>query len=98
MIDLETVEREISELEAREASYKVCERLAWLYIVRENIGGGRAAGARSYGGDASTEFLRLAKTVPYDRMLEIINDHLESVRLLYPKGYDTLMERLRSAG
>lgn len=37
LISLETIEREIDELEARETSYRVCERLSWLYVCRDHL-------------------------------------------------------------
>ena len=32
MVSIETIEEEILNLEKRDTSYAVCERLAWLYI------------------------------------------------------------------
>ena len=39
MLSLETVEQEILELEKRDTTYAVCERLAWLYVVRDHMTG-----------------------------------------------------------
>lgn len=37
MVSIETIEEEILDLEKRDTSYAVCERLAWLYIVRDHL-------------------------------------------------------------
>lgn len=37
MVSIETIEEEIINLEKRDTSYAVCERLAWLYIVRDHL-------------------------------------------------------------
>lgn len=37
MVSIETIEEEILNLEKRDTSYAVCERLAWLYIVRDHL-------------------------------------------------------------
>ena len=38
MIDLETVENEINKIEVTcDTSFRACERLAWLYIVRDHL-------------------------------------------------------------
>ena len=37
MVSIETIEEEILNLEKRDTSYAVCERPAWLYIVRDHL-------------------------------------------------------------
>lgn len=37
MVSIETIEEEILNPEKRDTSYAVCERLAWLYIVRDHL-------------------------------------------------------------
>ena len=37
MVSIEIIEEEILDLEKRDTSYAVCERLAWLYIVRDHL-------------------------------------------------------------
>lgn len=98
MIDLETIEREISELEARQASYKLCERLSWLYIVRDHLYAknyppeGKAAIKSSLSG---SEFLDAANGKPYEDVMQVINEHLETIKLLYPKTFDGVVQRIR---
>ena len=98
MIDLETVEREISELEARQASYKLCERLSWLYIVRDHLY------EKNYPTDndmhlktalSGSEFLDAANGKPYEDVLKVVDEHLETIKMLYPKTYEGLVQRVR---
>lgn len=101
MIDLETIEREISELEARQASYKLCERLSWLYIVRDHLMSkmyppeGNATLKSALSG---SDFLDAANGKPYEDVLGIVNEHMETIRMLYPKTYDGVIERIRQLG
>jgi len=37
MVSIEIIEEEILDLEKRDTSYAVCERLAWLYTVRDHL-------------------------------------------------------------
>lgn len=98
MIDLETIEREIDKLEHREASYRLCERLSWLYSVRDHLyekiypqeGSERLKTALS-----GSEFLDAANGKPYEDVLKVIDEHLETIRMLYPKTYDGVVQRLR---
>ena len=98
MIDLETIEREISELEARQPSYKACERLSWLYIVRDHLyekiyppeGSERLKTALS-----GSEFMDAANGKPYEDVLKVVDEHLETIKMLYPKTYSSLVDRIR---
>lgn len=97
-MDLETIEREISELEARQPSYKLCERLSWLYIVRDHLYAkiyppeGKTALKSSLSG---SDFLDAANGKPYEDVMKAIDEHLETLRLVYPKTYSALVDRIR---
>lgn len=95
MIDLETIEREISELETRDTSYKLCERLSWLYTVRDHLkpqASGDSALLPRMGG---SDFLESASGKNCKDVLKIVDEHLETIRMLYPKTYDSVIERIR---
>ena len=98
MIDLETIEREISELEARQPSYKACERLSWLYIVHDHLK------AKLYPPEGNTElmasvggsdFLDAVDGKPYEDVLRVIDEHLETIRLMYPKTFSAIIDKIR---
>lgn len=96
MISLETIEREISELEARETSYRLCERLSWLYTVRDHLLAERCPqNASVTPGMEGSEFLEAASGVPYRELMRVMDEHLETIRLIYPKTYDSLVQRIR---
>ena len=98
MIDLETIEREIDDLEHREASYRLCQRLSWLYSVRDHLRekiyppDGKAALKSALSG---SEFLDAANGKPYEDVMRIIDEHLETIKLLYPKTFDGVVQRIR---
>ena len=98
MIDLETIEREIDELEHREASYKLCQRLSWLYSVRDHLYAkiyppeGKAALKSSLSG---SDFLDAANGKPYEDVMRLVDEHLETLRLVYPKTFSALVEKIR---
>lgn len=98
MIDLETIEREIDKLEHREASYMLCERLSWLYSVRDHLY------AKIYPQEGETalksalsgsDFLDAANGKPYEAVMGVINEHMETIKTLYPKTYDSVVQRIR---
>ena len=92
MVSLDTVQREIEELEARgQTTYAVCERLAWLYVVRDHLGA--AQGTERMAG---SEFLEAASGVPYRELMKVMDEFVEAVRVVNQKPYDGLMERIRA--
>lgn len=94
MISLETVEREISELEARETSYKVCERLAWLYIVRDHL----IPQSRGEQGimpkmDGS-EFLKLCSGKSVRGVMGVMDEYVQTLAITYPTTYNAIMDKV----
>lgn len=94
MIDIEEIEREINKLEhSRDTSYAACQRLAWLYVVRDHMTPSVDERTQDMRG---SEFLELASGVPYRDLMHIIDDHLEAIRLLHPRSYDSIIDRIRA--
>lgn len=98
MIDLETIEREIDKLEHREASYRLCERLSWLYSVRDHLY------AKVYPPEGETalksalsgsDFLDAANGKPYEDVMKVVDEHLETIKMLYPKTFSAILDKIR---
>lgn len=96
MVSLETIEREIQELEARgETTYAQCERLAWLYVVRDHL-------VPTEGGSETTrelrgsEFLEAASGVPYDRLMAVLDEHMEAMRVVQGREYQRVLDAIKS--
>jgi hypothetical protein len=96
VIDLETIEREISELETRDTSYRLCERLSWLYTVRDHLKPQAKQDSALVPQMQGSDFLKAASGTRCTDLLKVIDEHLETIKLLYPKTYDSLLERVRS--
>lgn len=95
MISLETIEREINELENhRDTTYAVCQRLAWLYTVRDHMLPSESSPevARLSG----SEFLETCSGVSFPALMRILDEHMETIRLLYPTTYENLLQKIRA--
>ncbi len=94
MVNLETVNQEILDLEKKDTSYATCERLAWLYIVKDHLTPEqpRAITGRMAGSD----FLQAASGVDVEALLGVLDEHLQSVRILYPAEYKAVVDRVRA--
>lgn len=93
MISLETIEREINEIEAKsDTTYRACERLAWLLIVREHL--------RPKGNDDRTqwtygsEFLEACSNVSYPLLMKVLDEHMSALAVVNPREYDAVMGKI----
>lgn len=95
MISLDTIEREINELEARgETTYSLCERLSWLYVCRDHLMPAREEKAQALHG---SEFLELASGISYPALMGILDEHMQALQLVQPRQYESVMDKLRQA-
>lgn len=94
MIDLETIEREINLLESRgDTTYSQCERLCWLYTVRDHIRPeARECETQQLSG---SEFLEVCSGRSYPGVMGVINEHMEALRIVQPREYEAVMAKLR---
>lgn len=94
MIDLNAVNEEIKRLEEDDLTYRIAEKLAVLYIIRKESDTGTTA--RSVD-DNPTEFEMIANSISKIKLIEALNEHVEAVRIMYPKEYELIMEKIRKA-
>lgn len=108
MIDLREIDETIDELKRHGNSIQAAERLAMLYIARDYMikehtaqtmqGYAQAAAPTSTPERASTkrtsEFLEACDGAPIEEMLEVLDEHMEAIRILYPKEYDSIIMRI----
>lgn len=96
MLSIEEVERTILELEKRDTTYATCERLAWLYIVHDHltqrIVQEKARAAEMEG----SPFLAACSGADIAEILRVVNEHMEAVRVFYPKEYSAVIEKIKN--
>lgn len=96
MISLDVIEREINELEARgETTYNICERLSWLYTVRDHLLPVRHDSQLTQILRGS-DFLETASGVNYPELMRILDEHMSGIQVVYPREYDNVMAKIRA--
>lgn len=96
MIDVNEIEVEIKRLEQQELSYQLVNKLADLYTVRDHLQKNfKGTVAASYS-QAQSEFLQLCSTVPIENVLSVLDEHMECIRVLYPKEYSAILKKLKN--
>ena len=94
MLSIEEVERTILELEKRDTTYATCERLAWLYIVHDHLTQ-RIVQEKSRAAEMEgSPFLAACSGAEISEILRVLNDHMEAVRVIYPKEYDAVVKKI----
>ena len=98
MVSIETIEEEILNLEKRDTSYAVCERLAWLYIVRDHLKKPTADATvmerRIVDEPTGSEFLKAASNVDYAALMGVLDNHMSYIKAVCPKEYDAVMSQI----
>lgn len=96
MLSVEEVERTILELEKRDTTYATCERLAWLYIVHDHMTQ-RIVQEKSRAAEMEgNPFLSACSGAEIEEILRVLNDHMEAVKIIYPKEYDAVVKKIES--
>ena len=101
MIDLETIEREINELEARgDTTYSLCERLAWLYVVRDHLLPPKVAervpepAPQELPDLHGSDFLESVNGVGYEALMGVLDEHMSALQVVQPREYEMVMGRI----
>ena len=93
-MNLNEIEIEIERLENSETTYDSCHKLASLYIIRDNLSGKKRKTAEC--SFARSEFLNAVNDAPLDGVLEILDEHMECIKLLHNREYSAIIKKIKS--
>ena len=92
MISAEELDRAILEHESKDTTYANCERLAWLYIVRDHIGGKSGKALPAVSGESA--FLQAAASADPALVWDILDELMGTLAVLQPRMYQAVLRRL----
>lgn len=95
MINSDELDKEILMLEKKDTTYANCERLAWLYIVRDHITRQQAAQPTPLSIDPSSEFLQAVDGKDSVAVFFIIDDLMDTIRVTAPRAYESVLRKLK---
>lgn len=95
MLSLEKIEKEIAELENRNTCYSVCEKLAWLYIVKDHMFNNANDKFESDIFSSDNEFYEFANYLEKDKLIKVLSEHMEKLKVLHPNEYYEIIEALK---
>lgn len=96
MINSDELDKEILMLEKKDTTYANCERLAWLYIVRDHITRQQAAQPTPLSVDPSSEFLQAVDGKDSVAVFSIIDDLMDTIRVTAPRAYESVLRKLKN--
>ena len=95
MISLEIIEREINELEnTRDTTYHVCERLSWLYVVRDHLRPEASDGKTQW--MTGSEFLEACSDVSYPALMRVLDEHMSALAVVNRREYLSVLEKIKA--
>ena len=93
MIDLSMIQEEINSLQEKEPSYSVIEKLSCLYTVRDHMEGKVQLEPKITG---KSEFLTLCSKADMAGLFSILDEHMEAVKIIYPREYAAVIRRINN--
>lgn len=98
MLNMQEIQEEIEKLESCGATtYAVCEKLAILYNVKDHSAADRKPERASEVSFAGSEFMLAAQRVQQSDLIQILDEHMEAIRLIFPKEYNAVLRKLDAA-
>ena len=104
MVDLDIINGTIAEWEAKDLTFLVVERLAWLYIVRDNAlmrlkddANEEPVIMPAIAISSGSEFMEACSKANPVKMWAVLDELMQSVQLLQPKLYQATIDKLKES-
>ena len=93
MVSIDELNKTILDLETnRDTTYATCERLAWLYIVRDHLTQKKSKEPLALAGES--EFLAAVNGKCGDAVWRIMDELAETVKMLHPRVCESVIKKL----
>ena len=102
MVDLDIINGTIAEWEAKDLTFLVVERLAWLYIVRDNAlmqvksdTGKESIVMPTIAVSSGSEFMEACSKADPVKMWRVLDETMETIKAIQPRLYDAVLRNLK---
>jgi hypothetical protein len=96
-MDIAEVKKEIERLENGETNWQNIERLSWLYAVHDHIAGDSANVVRIEQDkmpDYAGEFGAAVSGKNIGGVMNVLTEHMAVIKVLHPKEYQAVLDRI----
>ena len=102
MVDLDIINGTIAEWEAKDLTFLVVERLAWLYIVRDNAlmrvkdeTGEEPILMPTVAISTGSEFMEACSKTDATKVWSVLDETMTTLKTIQPRLYDAVLRKLQ---
>lgn len=106
-MDIDEINEHIRKLKCEETSWQSVNKLAALCTVRDELEEAHAsetqiqalppatyAAAYSTAAEPQSDFVAAASAVPFSSLMQVLDEHMSAIKLVYPKEYELVMRKI----
>lgn len=98
-MNISEIEEEIHKLEKADTNWQTVQRLAWLYTVQDHLSTDKvpivASKIQDVMPEYNGEFGEAVSGAKLDDVMNVLNEHMEVVKVLLPKEYQAVIDRIK---
>ncbi len=104
-MDIDEINEHIRKLKTAETSWQSVEKLAALCTVRNELSGSRESeqaakpvqiSEYSRAAGPESEFVEAASAVPFGGLVQVLDEHMNAIKLVYPKEYKLVIRKIKN--
>lgn len=100
-MNISEIEEEIHKLEKADTNWQTVQRLAWLYTVQDHLSDDKmpivANKIQNVMPEYDGEFGEVVSGAKLDDVMNVLNEHMEVVKMLLPKEYNAVIRRIKES-
>lgn len=106
-MDIDEINEHIRKLKCEETSWQSVNKLAALCTVRNELEPKQTPEAQSQvlppssyptaystAAEPQSDFVAAASSVPFGGLMQVLDEHMEAIKLVYPKEYELVMRKI----
>ena len=106
-MDIDEINEHIRKLKCEETSWQSVNKLAALCTVRDELEEAHAPetqiqalpptdyrSAYSTATEPQSDFVAAASSVPFGGLMQVLDEHMKAIKLVYPKEYELVMRKI----
>lgn len=108
-MDIVEINEHIRKLKCEETNWQSVEKLAALCTVRDELEEAHTpeaqiqalppatyAAAYSTAAEPQSDFVAAASSVPFGGLMQVLDEHMKAIKMVYPKEYELVMRKIVS--
>ena len=108
-MDIDEINTHIHKLKCGSTDWQSVEKLAALCTVRDELEEAHTpetqiqalppatyAAAYSTAAEPQSDFVAAASSVPFGGLMQVLDEHMKAIKLVYPKEYELVMRKITS--